>query len=294
MFQNHCRRRIGFTLIELLVVIAIISILIGLLLPAVQKIRESANRTKCQNNLHQIGLALHNHNDTFGKLPDGGTIPWAGSSDLRKAGWAYQILSFIEQDNLAKQSYGSAETTFVKIYFCPSRRNNARNPGTGCALMDYAASTPADAPNSWDQFWYGQIWSVPPGVNYNGMIVRRDADVTDSHGIPMNQCFDGLSNTLMVSEKRLNSTEYQTGDWYDDQGWIDGWDPDVIRYTGYVPQRDAPSGVSGYEFGSAHPAGIQGLFGDGSVRLIRYSVDPRLFNNIGHRQDGQAVNLNDL
>jgi len=293
MKRSSCRPlRCGFTLIELLVVIAIIAILIGLLLPAVQKIREAANRMKCSNNLKQIGLALHNYNDTNGRLPDGGTVPWSGGSDLRKCGWAYQILPYIEQDNLGRLAYTPAEGTPVKIYYCPSRRQNVRV--NGCALMDYASATPATAPNSWDQFWYGNIWGVPTGVAYNGMIVRRDADVVDSHGVALTACTDGLSNTLLVSEKRLDLRNYLSGDWHDDQGWIDGWDPDTVRYTGYLPQRDSVGGVSGYEFGSAHASGIQSLFGDGSVRMIRYSVSPTVFNWLGDRQDGQVVDMSGL
>src|SRR5437016_4431178 len=106
------RSRTGFTLVELLVVIAIIGILIGLLLPAVQKVREASMRTKCINNLKQIGLAFHNYHDTKSKLPPGGshTPPAAGACTNTPAcrdaewSWAYHILPFIEQEPLFKST----------------------------------------------------------------------------------------------------------------------------------------------------------------------------------------------
>jgi len=297
MPSRTMRNPVGFTLVELLVVIAIIGVMVGLLLPAVQAARESARRLQCVNHLKQMGIAIHNHHDTFRILPTGGTIPWGGitytaagvpeGAPNQGSSWAFQILPYFEKMNVYQlPSKGDVEIVFVPEYQCPSRRHNARQ--TNRVLMDYASATPADSPGSWDQYWYGNTWVVPTNVKYRGAIVR-----TQTTGAPISLAAvtDGTSHTLMVSEKRLNPLNYDIGDWHDDQGWVDGWDPDVVRYTGYRPQKDSRVGTNGYEFGSAHPAGINGLFVDGSVRLIAYSVDAIIFNLAGDRQDGQSNTL---
>jgi len=311
-------RQSGFTLVELLVVIAIIGILIALLLPAVQAAREAARRAHCVNNLKQIGLAMHNHHDTYRFFPTGGDHPWPkienyppgpgarSIADKQGVGWMYQILRFLEAENVHDiHVHADLEKERIAGYSCPSR--GSLRAQASRVLNDYAAAAP-------DEFWQDpDRWRVPYNKRYNGVIVRTNWDrlatppgpTGSSAPTRIADVLDGTSNTIVAGEKRLRPNRYSSGDWHDDCGWTDGWDPDAMRCTGitniargYRYGRDTrapasdPSGCTNscaYDFGSAHPGGANFLLADGSVRNISYTIDRQTYEWLGDRRDRNIV-----
>jgi prepilin-type N-terminal cleavage/methylation domain-containing protein/prepilin-type processing-associated H-X9-DG protein len=257
----------AFTLIELLVVIAIIAILIGLLVPAVQKVREAAARTQCANNLKQMALAVHNHHDTYRSMPTAGdpfwynfnrtlngTVPCTGAQ--QSWGWMYQILPFMEQDPLWKYYEPDTNPNDAKFqgdYFilanipvefnCPSRRvrhlSTDPYPWNGQPVQicstDYAANG-----GTYSLGWDPQTDGTNNTGVFNGVIHALDptntyVTPTVVTGAPMSfsAITDGLSQTLMLGEKAVNKATFMSptdADWGDDEGYAIGLAWDNIRY----------------------------------------------------------------
>jgi prepilin-type N-terminal cleavage/methylation domain-containing protein len=318
-------RRNGFTLIELLVVIAIIAILIGLLIPAVQKVREAANVSRCRNNLKQIGLGFQTHHDVYKCFPSGGRL-WTdnnsrtmnGASPATFAtqawGWGYQILPFIEQDVLYNNSSDfTIAGTPITIYFCPSVRGptvfnytqNGDTTTTKRAMSDYTGNGGT----------FGTWGSLSAGAGANAMdgpLVptgsrRRITDI-----------IDGTSNTILVGEKYLdyNAVSATGPSCNDDQGYVDGWDNDMICFAngenstassgpcgssggvaiGCIPTKIYPTDTSSSCFarmGSIHP-NCMVVFCDGSVHSINFTINPVMWQRLCSINDKQVLDLTDV
>jgi prepilin-type N-terminal cleavage/methylation domain-containing protein/prepilin-type processing-associated H-X9-DG protein len=325
-------QRVGFTLIELLVVIAIIAILVGLLLPAVQKVRSAAARMSCQNNLHQIGLALHNYEGAYQTFPTGywrktwPTDPTNPKGHFRWSALA-QLTPYLEQTNvynaldLSYPLYGGgalqpqtipfpvnrpAVAAIVKPFLCPSDEFRIVKAEQGPS--NYVACSGGNPDGN--------------ALTGNGLFVGVDLDVTRNAGVPITGVTDGLSNTVAFSESTLgaggtapaasadNTRFYRqvtsltqancdaSTTLVTDRGalWADGAYNCTLFNTVRPPnstQMDCVqhSNPAWKAARSRHEQGVNALFGDGSVRFVRDSVNPISWTATGTRAGGEVANL---
>jgi prepilin-type N-terminal cleavage/methylation domain-containing protein/prepilin-type processing-associated H-X9-DG protein len=317
MFRLRHPRRNGFTLIELLVVIAIISVLIGLLVPAVQKVREAANRISCTNNLKQMALACHMHHETIKIFPTAGRQDYYGGRDpanpfasapKQRWNWRYQILPYIEQDSVFRlSSDAQVLLSVIPMFNCPSRR-----PPTvigAVILADYAANPGSNwCVANQVKTWTGVV--VPSEVYNNGWIKVNPVRVAD--------ITDGTTSTLLLGEKFVTKDHYTTGqEWGDNNSWAYGNSWIATRCANQQPRQDtaetkatkgspppnAPQakgacgpwstsapGAGYYDYwGSAHPGGFNAALADGSVRVIDYGISLDILRALSDRADDIVI-----
>ena len=316
--------RSAFTLIELLVVIAIIAILIGLLLPAVQKVREAAARMKCQNNLKQMALALHNYHDSNGKFPGGGEGSSLGGHGLS---WMAHVLPHIEQGNIYNkfdlkgtpgqehtgifyhhnQTGGAANGAKISTFVCPSATLTEMMAVAGPCPLGVQRPTYVGIAGAADH---------PSAVNHGANQQHSPSGIVSKGGVlPLGAInggknfagiTDGTSNTMAISEQSdfCRDSSGAKLDGRSDHGHtflmggIEGdlrtWNVTTLRYA--INNRTWENvGVGDTHYGqnkpldSAHTGGVNAALCDGSVRFIRDSLDLPTLYNLGNRDDGNVV-----
>ncbi len=321
----------GFTLIELLVVIAIIATLMALLLPAIQKVREAANRMRCASNLRQIGIAVHNYHTHYNEFP-----PLRIDADYGT--WFVLIMPFLEQENISRTwSFAArfrdqpdvSRLSQVRVFYCPSRREangvsvvedvnpDDRTPppdGAGPyrdvrflagvnptgALGDYAGSLGdmrgnPNNPNS-------QQW---PGVNANGALIRgtRMSDGSYRSNTTLKDIRDGTTNTFLAGEKhvpqgmfgrgKVGDLSIYNGVWATYSGRVAGIEDPLAQSPTDVTPSVGGNAFFSRRFGSYHVAGVQFVLCDGSIKVVKPSIDGPNLRRLAVRNDSEVITYTD-
>jgi prepilin-type N-terminal cleavage/methylation domain-containing protein len=299
-------RRLGFSLIELLVVIAIIAILVGLILPAVQHARESANLTVCKNNLKQIGIALQNYHDSKGRFPVGyyDPTPWPKPDNGPGFGWAAFILPYMEQGNVYKlinfkkdvgdPANAAVRTMFLKMYFCPSdvpldppdntfTVTDGMNQSWDMAQCSYVACNGNDGVDD---------FSTPP---HTGSFMRA------IKGFRIPEIVDGLSNTMFVADRTVRLSY---------SSWIGaptgslnpfllnpgnfGAETTFVMFHAGMTGPNTPGVYDADSTMTPHVSGAPVVFGDGSVHLISTQISIPVWMALATRSGYEVISQDEF
>lgn len=321
------RRRQGFTLVELLVVIAIIGILVALLLPAIQAAREAARRMVCGNNLKQIGLAFHNHHDTYKSFPPGLRGKVGGEEGYA---WSVHILPFIEQQSLydtldienidlhnSSAAAVAAKTTAIDAYRCPSDTGpneqkkrttwdydwglRGAGPMTNAGLSNYVGNAGTVALSN-----SPSVTAAETAENVAASMAHHNGVLFVHSKVSFHHILDGTAKTVLVGERDYTSTHHGN---HDAANWVGGRHPDpdthynvvTIFDDGVYKMQINAVGDNGGGFGqdfaaeegdswsSLHPGGAQFVLCDGSVRFVSETINDETFANFCARDDGNVL-----
>ncbi len=309
--KNHCFYvfRHGFTLIELLVVISIIGILMSLMLPAINGVREAARQASCKHHTMQLGIAVQSHvANNNGRYPSGGHYCRAygdsdkGTDSTQPGGWIYNILEQLGEGNIRNAVLDERKNVPLAVLYCPSRRKpelynaserdcevdgKTQNLKSPCAKSDYAG-------NAGSAGAIGTLKHDPNNPSNEDKVASETGIFYPRSTLYEDAITDGSATTIMLGEKYISANVLQDGssqsDGGDDDLYTCGRNHDTYRcYAQNRPYRDQYGMEYSSNFGSAHPQGIHAVMCDNSSSTIRYTIDAQVYYRLLNRADGGLV-----